>query len=335
MKNIHSVLLATLLLTVTTYADVQENKLGINIGATSIYNEDSINLDEFSAGVTYQFNEVNSDIKPRLDLDYAKISDYKDITSFVKMSANGVYEFMDDEMISPYVMAGLGYEVVNTEFADELDSRAFAQAGLGAVYHQGDDFDVNIEGKVLQTFGNERQDNEVIVTAGVAIPVGTLFRVGEIVKNECPVKISGADEDRDGITDAVDQCPNTPCYFTVDDLGCPIKATLRIHFDVDKATIRPHSMPKIENFAEFLVVNKGSNVKIDGHTDSDAADAYNMILSDKRANAVMHKLVELGVSANRLTAEGKGESMPVASNATSAGKSLNRRIEVTLTYPQK
>jgi OOP family OmpA-OmpF porin len=334
MKNIHSVILATLLLSTTVNANEQENKLGVNIGVTSIYNEDSIELDNLSAGVTYQFNEVNSDIKPRIDLDYVNISDYKDVTSFVKVSANGVYEFMEGEVVSPYIMAGIGYEVVNSEINDELDSRAFAQGGVGAVYHQGNDFDVNIEGKVLQTFGNDRQDNEVIVTAGVAIPVGTLFK-GGIAQDECPVKIAGADEDRDGVTDAVDQCPNTPCYFTVDDLGCPIKATLRIHFDVDKATIRPHSMSKVESFAEFLVANKGSNVKIDGHTDSDADDAYNMILSDKRANAVMNKLVALGVSANRLTAEGKGESMPVASNATISGKSLNRRIEVTLTYPQK
>jgi len=334
MKNIHSVLLAGLLLTTTIYAEVEENTLGVNVGATSIYNDDSINLDEFSAGVTYQFNEVSYNIKPRFDFDYVKISDYKDVTSLVKVSVNGVYEFMNDEIISPYVLAGIGYEVVNNDLEDELDSRGFAQGGIGAVYHQGDDYEVSLEGKVLQTFGNERQDNEVIVVAGVAIPVGT-FSKGGIVNEECPIKIDGADQDRDGVTDAVDQCPNTPCYFTVDDFGCPIKATLRIHFNVDKATIRPESMSKVQHFAEFLIANKGSEVKITGHTDSDADDDYNMVLSEKRAYAVMNKLIELGVSLNRLSAEGKGESMPIASNATQAGKSLNRRIEVTLTYPEK
>jgi len=336
MKNVNSLMFSVFLLTISTYTEAQENTWGTNIGATSIYNEDSINLDEFSGGITYQLNEVNSEIKPRVDLDYVKISDYKEVTSLVKGSLNGVYEFMEDEIISPYIMAGIGYEVVNNDINDELDSRAFAQGGVGAVYHQKNNFDVNVEGKVLQAFGHDRQDNEVIVTAGIAIPVGTLFKdVDSKVTNECPIKISGADEDRDGITDTVDQCPNTPCYFTVDDLGCPIKATLRIHFDIDKATIRPYSMSKIESFANFLIANKGSNVKIEGHTDSDADDAYNMILSNKRANAVMQKLVELGVSANRLSAEGKGESMPIASNETVAGKSLNRRIEVILTYPKR
>jgi len=331
MKNIYLVVLATLVSSTISYAEVKENKLGMNIGATSIYNEDSVELDNFSAGVTYQFNEVNSDFKPRFDLDYVNISDYSNVTSFVKVSANGVYEFMDEEVISPYIMAGIGYEVVNSEINEELDSRAFVQGGIGAVYHQGNAFDLNIEGKILQTFGADNQDNEVIVTVGITIPIGTLFK-GDVVNNECPVKISGADEDRDGVNDAVDQCPNTPCYFTVDEFGCPIRATLKIHFDVDKATIRPYSMSKVENFASFLVANKGSNVLIEGHTDSDADDAHNMMLSNKRANAVMDKLIELGVSANRLRAEGKGESMPVASNATTSGKSLNRRIEVILTY---
>lgn len=334
MKNIHSVLVAVLLFSPTIHAEVQENKLGVNIGATSIYNEDSIELDNLSAGVTYQLNEVNSPVKPRIDLDYVKISDYKEVTSLVKGSVNAVYEFMEGEVISPYIMAGVGYEVVNNELTDEFDSRPFAQGGAGVTYHQGKDFDINVEGKVLQVFGSENQDNEIIVTAGVAIPVGTLFR-GEKVLDECPVKIDGPDADRDGITDAIDQCPNTPCYFTVDAYGCPVKATLRIHFEVDKDLIRPYSMEKVEKFASFLIGNKGTNVEIQGHTDSDADDAYNMILSEKRAHRVMDKLIELGVSTNRLTAIGKGEIVPMASNGTVAGKSLNRRIEVKLTYPNK
>lgn len=332
MKKFHIVGIGVLLCG-SIHINATENMLGVNVGATSIYNENSINLDEFSAGVTYQFNEVNSDIKPRVDLDYVKISDYKNVTSFVKTSVNGVYEFMEDESISPYVMAGLGYEVVNTELSDELDSRAFAQGGMGVVYHDSD-FDVQLEGKVLQTFGNERQDNEVIVTAGVSIPVGTLFK-GGVAHNECPVKIDGADQDRDGITDTVDQCPNTPCYFSVDAYGCPVKATLRTHFEVNRAIIRPYSLAKIKDFATFLIENKGSKVKVIGHTDSDASDDYNMVLSDKRANAVMEKLIAYGVSSQRLSAEGKGESMPIATNSTDAGKALNRRIEVELSYPTK
>ncbi len=153
--------------------------------------------------------------------------------------------------------------------------------------------------------------------------------------NECPVKIDGADRDRDGVLDSVDQCPNTPCDFSVDSKGCPIKATLRIHFQTDNAYITDYSRPKVERFAQFLLDNKGSNVHIVGHTDWRGSDSYNMVLSKKRASSVKNALIEYGVSPSRITSTGKGESEPIADNKTARGMALNRRIEVTLTYPNE
>ncbi len=151
---------------------------------------------------------------------------------------------------------------------------------------------------------------------------------------ECPVKIDLPDEDRDGVEDSVDQCPGTPCDFSVDSKGCPIKAILRIHFATDSAHITDYSMRKVRKFAKFLLDHKGSMVHIVGHTDDRASDEYNMVLSKKRAEAVKRALIDLGVSPSRLTTEGRGERDPIASNATPQGRALNRRIEVTLTYPQ-
>ncbi|HIP59436.1 MAG TPA: OmpA family protein [Campylobacterales bacterium] len=153
--------------------------------------------------------------------------------------------------------------------------------------------------------------------------------------NECPIKIDGPDRDRDGIEDDMDQCPNTPCDFTVDSKGCPVKANLRIHFETDKARITSHSTQLVEKFADFLVTNKGSLVHIVGHTDWRGSDNYNMILSKKRSKSVRDALIELGVSSSRLSTEGKGESEPMATNKTEEGMALNRRIEVKLTYPQE
>ncbi len=153
--------------------------------------------------------------------------------------------------------------------------------------------------------------------------------------NECPVKTELPDRDRDGVEDSIDQCPNTPCDFNVDKNGCPVKAILRIHFETDKADIKPESRPKVDKFADFLLQNKGSLVTIEGHTDWRGSDNYNMVLSKKRAASVLRALIEDGVSPSRLTAVGKGEKEPVATNKTEAGMAQNRRIEVHLTYPNE
>ena len=152
--------------------------------------------------------------------------------------------------------------------------------------------------------------------------------------NECPVKIDEPDRDRDGVPDEIDQCPNTPCDFSVDDKGCPVKANLMIHFATDSAKITDYSRPLVKKFAEFLIKNKGSLVHIIGHTDWRGSDQYNMALSKRRAKAVRDLLIEYGVSPSRLSTEGRGEREPIASNKTAEGMALNRRTEVHLTYPQ-
>ncbi len=338
MKRILTIVTALVLASGTeVMAEVtpEEDMIGFNMGALSIYNEDSIEMDNFTVGMSYQFNELNNfAIKPRFDLDYVNISGYGTVQSLFKGSINGVIGFAEENALSPYLVGGLGYEYVDGEMDNAFDAQMFVQGGGGLSYKNEHGIRFNVEGKVLQIVDAKDQDNEVILTAGVQIPLSKFKRKVED-DNECPIKIDAPDEDRDGVTDMLDQCPETPCYFTVDEYGCPIKGTLRIHFDTDKANIRSYSMEKVEKFASFLIRNKGTTVKVIGHTDSVADDAYNMILSQKRANTVVRKLVELGVSENRLSAEGKGETMPVATNSTASGKSLNRRIEVELTYPKK
>ena len=305
----------------------EEDEIGINMGVASMH---AAHFDNFSMGLTYQHNESFKGIKPRVDLEFVQISDKDSVNALYKGSLNGVYEFHDVEGggFLPYVLGGIGYEHVDGEIKDVFDSNAFAQGGVGLSYKQEDVGKFNVESKVLQILGADGQNNEYILTAGVSVPIG-----GE--SDECPRKIDGPDEDRDGVEDSVDQCPGTPCYFTVDQYGCPIKATMRLHFDFNKYNIRPESLPKVEQFANYLLHNKGTHVNIIGYTDSIGSEHYNQILSEKRAEAVMRKLIELGVSPDRLSAEGRGESEPVASNDTEKGRALNRRIEVNLTYDNR
>ena len=105
--------------------------------------------------------------------------------------------------------------------------------------------------------------------------------------------------------------------------------TLRgIYFDFDKSTIKPESRPALEDAAKMLNENPTINVEIQGHTDSKGSDEYNLSLSDRRAASVVAYLTQnLGIDRSRLTSRGYGESQPIATNDTDAGRALNRRVE--------
>ena len=80
----------------------------------------------------------------------------------------------------------------------------------------------------------------------------------------------------------------------------------------------------------ILNENPTFNVNIDGHTDSQGNDAYNLTLSDNRAASVKAYLVSKGIAESRLTSTGYGESKPIADNTKVAGRAQNRRVEMIL-----
>jgi len=101
-----------------------------------------------------------------------------------------------------------------------------------------------------------------------------------------------------------------------------------VNFDFDKATIKPESEPILDEGVAVLSKYPDVNVIVVGHTDSIGSEAYNQKLSERRAEAVRDFLVGHGVSASRLSTEGRGESEPVASNDTKEGRYQNRRVEL-------
>jgi len=101
-----------------------------------------------------------------------------------------------------------------------------------------------------------------------------------------------------------------------------------IHFEFDKANIRPQSYPILDDVAQIIKTTPGiKRVMIEGHTDSVGSDQYNMRLSERRANSVREYLIKKGISASQLDAVGYGESRPVATNDTAEGRAKNRRTE--------
>jgi outer membrane protein OmpA-like peptidoglycan-associated protein len=105
-------------------------------------------------------------------------------------------------------------------------------------------------------------------------------------------------------------------------------STNGILFDVGSANIQPQSMGIILQISQVLKQETAMKLNIVGHTDSDGSDENNLKLSKERAEAVKNALVSVyGISSDRLSSEGKGESTPVGDNSTPAGKAQNRRVE--------
>jgi outer membrane protein OmpA-like peptidoglycan-associated protein len=101
-------------------------------------------------------------------------------------------------------------------------------------------------------------------------------------------------------------------------------------FDFDSDVVKPTAASNLQELARSLNKFGDSNILIVGHTDSQGDDAYNMGLSQRRANSASAYLQSQGVPASRISTAGRGESEPVASNDTEAGKAQNRRVEVAI-----
>jgi OmpA-OmpF porin, OOP family len=114
------------------------------------------------------------------------------------------------------------------------------------------------------------------------------------------------------------------------DRGLVVTLSDEILFDVDQAELKPGGMQQLARVAEFLRENPDRNVLIEGHTDSTAPDAYNLALSQRRANAVEDFLITQGVDPTRISAVGYGEQLPIATNDTAAGRQANRRVEIVV-----
>jgi outer membrane protein OmpA-like peptidoglycan-associated protein len=101
-------------------------------------------------------------------------------------------------------------------------------------------------------------------------------------------------------------------------------------FDTGKAELNSGASRKLDQLAQFLSEHPDRRVQIDGFTDSIGSDAFNQELSQRRADSVKSALLTRGISASRIGTEGYGKAYPVANNADSGGRQLNRRVEVVI-----
>lgn len=103
-----------------------------------------------------------------------------------------------------------------------------------------------------------------------------------------------------------------------------------VTFDHDSAMVRPGLYNEIDRISNVLLQYPQTVIRVEGHTDSTGSEIYNMDLSQRRAQAVKDLIVQRNVQENRIETAAFGESMPVASNDTEAGRRMNRRVEIKI-----
>jgi OmpA-OmpF porin, OOP family len=241
---------------------------------------------------------------------------------------------------TPYVlgMVGATYNDAQPDSMDGVDLTLAAGAGAvtRSLFRNG--IRLRAEARYLyDTYASDQTDWHF--TAGIEIPlqgsrvverVVYIERMTEVAR-EVPVIVDDPDSDGDGVPDSRDLCPGTLPGARVDATGCIIEsqtiALNHVAFELGSDRLTASSRKALDGIALSLQSQSDLSIEIAGHTDSQGGDAYNMELSQRRADAVRQYLISQGVADAQLTAKGYGPHEPVADNATVSGRAMNRRVE--------
>lgn len=219
----------------------------------------------------------------------------------------------------------------------EKDIIVECRDGANPHYLENDEDARELNYQVLVTVYTSKPLKPVVVVAPaqkavvVPRPVPVVVPV-LVIETPTPLiaPVAEGDADQDGVLDSKDKCSNTPKGYVVDENGCPVEVTLHINFAPSSYVIPSSASKEIEKLKSFMKEYQGYTIEIGGHTDSLGEAPQNMILSDKRAKALEGVLVKGGIRADRIKAQGFGESLPIASNMEAPGRAKNRRVEVKM-----
>ncbi|HHX33777.1 MAG TPA: OmpA family protein [Gammaproteobacteria bacterium] len=225
-------------------------------------------------------------------------------------SLDAVYHFGTPGVgLRPFVSAGMGHQSLNQAQRSGRDHTTFANIGAGAKYY----FTENLFAKasVDGVHGFDNHQSEWMAGVGVGVNFGGKPAAAPYVEPVAPAPVEPV------------------VYEEVE--AEPVRVELDVKFDFDKSNVKQDSYSDIENLAEFMKQYPQTATTVEGHTDSVGNAAYNQKLSERRASAVRDTLVnQYGVEADRINAVGYGKERPVADNATSEGRAINRRVEASV-----
>lgn len=266
-----------------------------------------------------------------------------------QLSLRGLYHFNAGGTVEPYLSAGMGRMLLD---GADLDDSILIGAGAGLKAHFSENwmFRPDIFISNLEDF----DDPSVLVSLSLARSFGASSKPKAPAmldqdkdgvpdgRDNCPNTPRGApvdamgcalDSDGDGVADYLDQCPNTEAKLKVDDKGCGLQLSetvsidLKVNFASNSDVVQAQYFAEIKRVSDFMAQYKDTVVVIEGHTDTTGSASYNKDLSQRRANAVAKVLAdEFNVGQSRISAVGYGEEQPIADESTQAGLLANRRV---------
>jgi outer membrane protein OmpA-like peptidoglycan-associated protein len=285
-------------------------------------------------GAYHNFGDFEEDINAALPFGNADVA----IDGFAGSAL--VYLPVGGEELDVFAKAGyFAFDQEATVFPDEnptvtSNSPSGLLAGLGARLAISEQFGLRAEGEWYNVDDGDLWSLNLGLeylfgrAAAAAVPVAAAAPPPAPEPAPAPPPPPPpADSDGDGVIDSADDCPGTPAGAKVDARGCEAELVLRgVNFEYNSAVLTPQDEAIVDSVAEILAKRPGFDVLVVGHTDSTGSDAYNLDLSDRRANAVRDRLIARGIPADQLRAEGRGETEPVADNGTPEGRAENRRV---------
>ena len=246
---------------------------------------------------------------------------------------------------TPFVLGGVG-AIYDDVYPNNRDSVNFiANAGFGAVSGALLDNGLALRFDARYVYDNmESGYSDYRIGLGIEIPLGqTVEKIIKIPVEHVRVVQAAApppprDSDGDGVPDDKDLCPNTLKGTRVDSHGCaiagqslPLKG---VNFQFNKATLTLNAEHVLDYVVLAMQGQPTMHVEIDGYTDSVGAAAYNLKLSQRRADSVRDYLVKHGIDAGHVTTKGYGESRPLISpEKTAEDRAVNRRVEFKIVSP--
>ena len=270
--------------------------------------------------------------------------------------------FFGDDMIQPYVSAGLGYG--KAELNDFAQENALVSVGAGLQLAATDTFFARAEYRYDDMVNEDIEHNNYVLEAGMRFGGNSVTSSRDEAANNMTDDVEAAhaaaaaerakaeedarraaelaaekariaaklDTDKDGVPDRKDKCSDTPQGTMVDGDGCPdFDGKLQgVFFETGSAQLTENSEAILDDVAKELKRYPDLMIEIQAYTDSRGSDALNQRISEDRAQSVRTYLVEKGVSADKLSAKGYGEANPVASNDTAEGRAQNRRVELAV-----